>query len=461
MLPVDALDDERLGAAPMAGKLRWLLIVMSGALLALLLASGVLAVRFLSEIQARQQAVTNALLGRTELLQDLWLSTQRYNEAVREFVVHAEADRNQASRQRIEQLTVEIDSDLKRYPADRDLAEAELLDGITAVYSQQRTLYLSVITPKPARNSGETSLSHQLIPLEKQTLDWSERFRAWNQEKLQQADRAMVVGFAGAQKRLSQVLAIGFGSGLLLVMASMAYIVRLERQMHARYLQLARSRHELQLLSSRLVDAQETERRSISRELHDEIGQSLGALLVDIGRLSTTLGSDRPEAKEQLAQMKSLAERTFAAVRNIALLLRPSMLDDLGLVAALEWLAREVSRRSPIEVAIEADDIPESLPDELRVCIYRLVQEALNNAVRHSGAANAKVTLQQSSKGILVRVTDDGRGFEPKRTRGLGILGMEERVIRLGGTFTVESQPGQGASFTAVLPISPADGKSF
>ncbi len=461
MLPAGALDDKRLDTAPMAGKLRWLLIVMSGALLALLLASGVLAVRFLAEIQARQQAVANALLGRTELLQDLWLSTQRYNEAVREFVVHAEADRNQASRQRIEQLTVEIDSDLKRYPADRDLAETELLDVITAVYSQQRTLYLSVITPKPARNSSETSLSHQLIPLEKQTLDWSERFRAWNQDKLQQADRAMVAGFAGAQKRLSQVLVIGFGSGLLLVLASMAYIVRLERQMHGRYLQLARSRHELQRLSSRLVDAQETERRSISRELHDEIGQSLGALLVDIGRMSATLGPDRPEAKEQLAQMKSLAERTFAGVRNIALLLRPSMLDDLGLVAALEWLAREVSRRSPIEVAVQADDIPESLPDELRVCIYRLVQEALNNAVRHSGAANAKVTLQQSPEGILVRVTDDGRGFEPKRTRGLGILGMEERVIRLGGTFTVESKPGQGASFTAVLPIPLANGKSF
>lgn len=254
------------------------------------------------------------------------------------------------------------------------------------------------------------------------------------------------------------MLTIGFGSGLLLVLGTMAYIVRLERQTHDRYVQLARSQHELQLLSSRLLDAQETERRSISRELHDEIGQSLGALLVDIGRLSTTLFNDRPDVRTQLDNMKSVAERTFQAVRNIALLLRPSMLDDLGLVAALEWQGREVSRRSEIEVAVESENVPEDLPDEYRICIYRLVQEALNNAVRHSGSRNVKVTVVQSAKCITVRVGDDGRGFDPNRTRGLGILGMEERVKRLAGTFTMDSKAGQGVTITAELPFPPAGG---
>ncbi len=115
--------------------------------------------------------------------------------------------------------------------------------------------------------------------------------------------------------------------------------------------------------------------------------------------------------------MKSLTERTFQAVRNIALLLRPSMLDDLGLVAALEWQGREVSRRSEIEVAVESDNVSEDLPDEYRICIYRLVQEALNNAVRHSGAKNAKVTVGRSAQSIVVRVSDDGRGFDPASER--------------------------------------------
>ena len=118
-------------------------------------------------------------------------------------------------------------------------------------------------------------------------------------------DQALVTEFAAVQGGLTRALAIGFGSGFLLVLAGMAYILRLERQTHSRYTQLAQSQHDLQQLSARLVDAQETERRSISRELHDEIGQALGALLVDVGRLSTTLSNDRPEVKAQLENMKS------------------------------------------------------------------------------------------------------------------------------------------------------------
>jgi signal transduction histidine kinase len=296
-------------------------------------------------------------------------------------------------------------------------------------------------------------LAEHLVPVQKQILDWSGKLQAWNGERFQHADRARAAQFANLQGSLSRVLAIGFGSGLLLVLGSMAYIVRLDRQTRLRYVELTRSRHALRELSARLVDAQETERRAISRELHDEVGQSLGALLVDIGRLSTALAGDHPEVKEQLDNLKSVAERTFQSVRNIALLLRPSMLDDLGLAAALEWQGREVSRRSEIEVSVDSESVPEDLPDEHKIYIYRLVQEALNNAVRHSGARNAKVVVGRLAKSIVVRVTDDGRGFDPGHSRGMGILGMEERVKRLGGTLRVESQPGNGTTVMAEFPI--------
>jgi signal transduction histidine kinase len=249
-------------------------------------------------------------------------------------------------------------------------------------------------------------------------------------------------------------LAIGLGSGFLLALGGMVYIVRLERQTRSRYIQLSQSRRELEQLSARLLDAQETERRSIAMELHDEVGQALGALLVDLGRFSTAHAADRPEVKAQVDNMKSTAERTFHAVRNIALLLRPSMLDDLGLVPALEWQGREVSRRSDIEVEVQSENVSDDLPDEYRICVYRIVQEALNNAVRHSGARNAKVIVRQSSKEITVQVTDDGHGFDARRTKGIGLLGMEERVKRLGGTFSVESKPTEGVTLTAHLPFS-------
>jgi len=151
--------------------------------------------------------------------------------------------------------------------------------------------------------------------------------------------------------------------------------------------------------------------------------------------------------------MKSLAERSVETVRNMALLLRPSMLDDLGLIPALEWQGREVSRSSRIEVEVEAEGVSENLPDETGICLYRLVQEALHNAVRHSEARNARVRIEQSGGRIRLRVTDDGRGFDPSRTRGLGILGMEERVRRLGGKLRIQSEPGKGATVEAELPV--------
>jgi signal transduction histidine kinase len=215
----------------------------------------------------------------------------------------------------------------------------------------------------------------------------------------------------------------------------------------------------MQKLSARLVDAQETERRTISRELHDEVGQALGVLLVEAGRLSNMLGHERPEVRMQIENIRSVAERTVQDVRNIALLLRPSMLDDLGLVAALEWQGREVSRHSEIEVDVQSEVVSDDLPDEYRICIYRLVQEALNNAVRHSGARNATVTVRQCAKSVTVEVSDSGRGFNPQRSRGLGILGMEERVKRLGGTFTIASEPGRGVIVRAELPFAQKDGQ--
>ena len=201
------------------------------------------------------------------------------------------------------------------------------------------------------------------------------------------------------------------------------------------------------------MDAQETERRSISRELHDEVGQSLGVLLVEVGRLAASIPPDAPQINDHVARIKSVAETTVQTVRNIALLLRPSMLDDLGLIAALEWQGREVSRRSEMEVEIQSAGVSDQLPDEYRICIYRLVQEALNNAARHSSAKNAKVTVEQTTDKILVSIADDGRGFDPQRVRGLGILGMEERVRRLGGTFTIDSKPGSGTTLRAEFPV--------
>jgi len=394
------------------------------------------------------------------MLVGLWVSVQGYCRAVESFVAKSPSDRDQVARRHLDQFGLEVDMELQRYPSQEDSTETALVRSIEDSFHRQRNFYLSVVTASPAK---QLPLANDAITARQQSdeeliLSWPARLSAWNGGRLQNADRTLVAQFANVQRGLTRALVIAFVSGLLLASAGTAYILRLERQTRARYVELARSRHDLQELSAQLVDAQESERRAISRELHDEIGQSLGALLVDIGRLFAHSMSLDPAIRTQLEHMRSIAERSFQAVRNIALLLRPSMLDDLGLEAALEWLGREVSRNSEMEVSVESEDVPEDLPDASKVCIYRVTQAALHNAVRHSGARNATVRVQQTKQGIRLRVADDGRGFDPGRARGLGLLGMEERVTRLGGTFRLKSQPGQGTTITAELPCFSGSG---
>ena len=152
--------------------------------------------------------------------------------------------------------------------------------------------------------------------------------------------------------------------------------------------------------------------------------------------------------------LKRLAENNVVVLRNLSLLLRPSMLDDLGLVPALKWQAREVARRTGLKVKVEAEDAADDLPDEYRTCIFRVVQEALHNVSRHAKADHVRISVRRGDRGVSVRIYDNGAGFQP-REKGMGILGMEERVRHLHGSFRVESQPGQGTTIAVDLPLAP------
>jgi signal transduction histidine kinase len=259
--------------------------------------------------------------------------------------------------------------------------------------------------------------------------------------------------FEDLGRRLSLVLIIALCFALLLAAGCIIYIFKIERQNSRRYKEILDGRKELEQLSARLVAAQETERRSISRELHDEVGQTLGAVLVDAANLANRIPAQDTVSHRYLDNIRTLADSSVNSIRNIALLLRPSMLDDLGLIPALEWQAREVSRRSGIKVKVTAENVPDSLPDELRTCIYRVVQETLHNVSRHSGAKNVVVSVQYMGDSLVLTVKDDGSGYDPEKTTGLGLLGMEERVKQLGGRLEIQSQPGQGTLLRATLPI--------
>jgi signal transduction histidine kinase len=438
-------------------RLRWVLLGAFLGLLGLILISGAAASRTLKRMQQQEQLARRDVADRTRNLSGLYLSIEVYNQAIQRYAACPEGKPDPVVRQQVDRLTADIGSQFDRYPPGRQPEEAAFLQAILDQFVRHRDLYASilVLSPQALHGREQSLINDRIVSMRSQFLESSGQLQAWNNQQFRRTDETLLAQFGRLQSSLTQSLSIALSAGLLLVLASMAYIVRLERQTRGRYRELAQSRHELERLSSRLVDVQEAERRSISRELHDEVGQSLGALLVDLGSLSTNLPEDRIRIKERLDNMKSVAELAVGAVRDIALLLRPSMLDDL---AALEWQGREVSRRSEKEVSVESENVSEVLPDEYKICVYRLVQEALNNAVRHARARNAKVRVAQNQNRIAVEIGDDGRGFQPERARGLGIMGMEERVKRLGGTLTVDSAPGRGTAIKADLPLPASAG---
>ena len=238
-------------------------------------------------------------------------------------------------------------------------------------------------------------------------------------------------------------LLLGIGiSGVTLL-----HVQRLERQSR-----LAES--ELRSLSGQLRTTQEQERKYLSRELHDQVGQLLTGLRMELGGIARAADNMGGETVLRVARAKGIADQVLRAVRDIAMLLRPSMLDDLGLTPALDWLGREVSRSSGVEIQMDIDIAADTLPEAHRTCLYRVVQEALTNAARHSGARKVQVTLKTSGAWVAGTISDDGRGFESDsgRLRGLGLIGMQERVRELGGSIRIVSSLGRGTRIEIHLP---------
>lgn len=204
-------------------------------------------------------------------------------------------------------------------------------------------------------------------------------------------------------------------------------------------------------LSQQIVAAQEEERRKLSRELHDHVGQLLTGLRMSLGSVERATAAGRTPL---LGDARRIVDDITRIVRDLASGLRPSMLDDFGLQPALEWLARDVSRRCELPVSVAVDGGLEPLPDAHRTCIYRAVQEALTNAIKHSNASRVDVRVRRSPFSLMVTVADDGCGFRPEtRTNGIGLRGLEERVKELSGSIRLETAPGRGTTLVVQLPL--------
>jgi signal transduction histidine kinase len=220
-----------------------------------------------------------------------------------------------------------------------------------------------------------------------------------------------------------------------------------------------RAEQQLQRLSAQILQAQEMERRRIARELHDEVGQMLTALRFNLQALHR---SKSPSTSPHLEESLTMVDRTLQQVRNLSVDLRPSMLDDLGLQAALRWYLDRLAQRAGLTAHFAAEPFSTPLSPDMETACFRVAQEALTNTLRHARAQVVSVELSQNGSELLMRITDDGVGFDVRgalekasQGRSLGLLGLRERVALLGGRIGIHSALGQGTEIRVAFPLGP------
>jgi signal transduction histidine kinase len=439
-----------------------LLLIGFGGLLLLLAFSGFNALSILRHIQASNESIRQDYVNREGILEELRSDLYLSGTYVRDLLLEPDPNRADIHRAELNSARTRVESMVAAYQAvlqgkERTPFERFKREVTTYFDSLQPTLEWS---PDQRRRLGYSFMQNSLLPRRMIVVRLADQIGRLNQEQMNSGNEQVAALFSKFRTDLVLLVIGTLVGGLLLAYGSIYRILRLERLSALRFDEALQARRALQDLSARLVEVQETERRALSRELHDEVGQALSALLLAIGNVAAMISQhDNPEARSQLLDTRRLAEKTVAVVRDMCLLLRPSMLDDLGLVPALEWQAREVARTSHLRVSVQAETALEEMSDDQKTCIYRVVQEALRNATRHAKAKQVQIQLTQDSGTFHLTIKDDGLGFTPEREKGVGLLGMEERVKRLDGKFGVNSAPSNGTTISVVLPILVSSGQ--
>lgn len=225
---------------------------------------------------------------------------------------------------------------------------------------------------------------------------------------------------------------------------------------------LRNSRDQLRALAAKLQSVREEERKLITRDIHDELGQALTGFKMDLAWMRNRLAKDdpstRPQLLEKIAEMGSLVDATANTIRKLCTELRPGILDDLGLSAAIEWQAREFSKRTGIRCAVTTQADGLALDPNQTIAAFRIFQEILTNVARHAQASRVNVRLGSTGKELVLEASDNGRGIregEIDGTKSLGLVGMRERALLLGGALELRGVPGKGTTVTVRLPQLP------
>ena len=428
-----------------------------GAILILLVFSSLEAYRIQDSVSERHAEGYGRYVKQDGALRRLRRNVFLTSTFVRDFFLSTDPERTKQFEADLQKAKADCQDalsrlDRSRIPADRDAALRrdfaqfwETMEPITGTMSN-------------ATDGEEYEfVQREVVPRRTRLYDELLEITEADQEVLQRDELDFAVSRQAALRRLLQTLGLCFALGLLVSWFSLRHAEHLEAETARQYEEVALAKRELERLSVRLLEIEEEGRRRLSRELHDEIGQTLTALRIEIAHALKQ--ADGGQLKDGLDRARALTERSVQTVRNICLLLRPALLDDLGLIPALQWQLQDFSRRSGIACEFTESGAQDHLPDSVNTCVYRVVQEALNNCEKHAGASRIRVSVRQEPGLLTLEVADDGRGVAldakgmPSHGRGLGILGMRERTAMVGGKLSFESSPGNGTRLAVTIPL--------
>ena len=308
-------------------------------------------------------------------------------------------------------------------------------------------------TTAERQRRGYLFLRDEVFPQRTTMLGIADQIGIVNESLLNTGKMRVELTFEQFRRRLTTVIGLTIGLGLLLAAFSIRKILDLESDAAMRYREISQARRNCRNSRRGRWKFRKTKGAPSPRELHDEVGQTLTGTLVEMANLSALIRAGSLESVQLKAdEIKKEIETSISVVRNMALLLRPSMLDDLGLVPALQWQAREVAKRSGLRVRVAAEEVSDDLSEEHKTCVYRVVRKRCTTLTQHARAETVRVTVRQEPDRIFLSIQDDGKGFNAREERGMGLIGMEERVSRLGGEFSVTSEPEHGTVVRVVLP---------
>jgi signal transduction histidine kinase len=414
----------------------------------------------ISEVQDRAAAITARYMNAQETLSSVRAQVLMASVTFRDALLDPERDNIVEHKRALDEAYAAVDELLERYvPVLNSPAEQEQFARLRAEVTSYRSAMFDVLASDRSRWMSEARdlLRFRVTPRRDEVIAISEGVQTLNRAGYVQQQAQIAELYRSVQSELWQLLGLALAIGIAIAVLAVFYAGRLERRLHRQMAKDLALTRELQELSAKLVMVQEQERRHIARELHDEIGQALTAIKVELGFAQRSI-ERVAGATNVLHDARSITDGVIHQVRDLSYLLHPAVLDEFGLVPALESYLKTFSKRYGIQAELIHEGVASRLAPETEAAAYRIVQEALTNIAKHAKATTCHVHLVRLADALRITIEDNGAGFDPALARsvdrkGLGLIGIRERASYLQGTVVVDSKPGRGTRLVVELPM--------